>query len=96
MVTGLLRFILAKDLLVQPEGMHKLTIVMFCVLVGKVPPTWKHAFVTLVYNTGLASAVEKYRPISLTSVACKIMKRVIVSETLSFIRSSNVITKHQH
>jgi hypothetical protein len=64
--------------------------------VGKVPLAWKQAVMTPIYKSGLASAVENYRPISLTCVACEIVERVIVHEMLCFMRTNKVITKHQH
>ena len=64
--------------------------------VGKVPQQWTHAIVTPVYKNGSASTAANYRPISLTCVACKLMERVIVNKTLSFMRQHGAISKHQH
>ena len=64
--------------------------------VGKVPQQWTHAIVTPVYKNGSASSAANYRPISLTCVACKLMERVIVNKTLSFMRQHGAISKHQH
>ena len=63
---------------------------------GKVPLAWKHAIVTLVYKSGLASTVDNCRPISSTCVPCKLMKRIIVNETPCFMQFNKVITKQQH
>jgi len=65
-------------------------------LIGKIPQNWKHAVVTPVYKNGSASCVSIYRPISITCVACKLMERVIVNKTLTFLLATKVITKHQH
>jgi hypothetical protein len=64
--------------------------------VGKVPEEWKHALVTPVYKAGSASNAANYRPISLTCVACKLMERVIVNETLCYLRKHSLLTKQQH
>ena len=64
--------------------------------VGRVPQEWKHALVTPVYKSGPVSSITNYKPISLTCVACKLMERVIVNETLCFLRRYGLITKHQH
>ena len=64
--------------------------------IGKIPEEWKHAVVAPVYKNGSASSAANYRPISLTCVACKLMERVIVNETLCFLRKHGLITKHQH
>ena len=54
--------------------------------VGKVSQEWKRALVTPDYKSGPALSMTNYRPISLTCVACKLMERVIVNETLCFFR----------
>jgi hypothetical protein len=41
---------------------------------GEVPADWRTANVSPVYKKGLKSAAENYRPISLTSVCCKILE----------------------
>jgi len=46
--------------------------------VWKIPVEWRNAIITPVAKGGIASDVSNYRPISLTSCACKIMERIIV------------------
>ena len=58
--------------------------------IGKVPGEWKHTLVTSVYKGGSASSAANYRPISLTCVACQLMERVIVNETLCFFNANLV------
>ena len=52
---------------------------------GKIPNDWKHAIVTPLYKGGNKnrSKAENYRPISLTSVTCKVL-----SSMLSIVMSS--------
>jgi hypothetical protein len=64
--------------------------------VGQVPSSWTHAIVTPIYKGGSASELSNYRPISLTSVACKIMERIIVTDLLDYLRVNNIISNHQH
>ena len=82
------------DSIAGPDGLS----LMFTsfMSIGKIPEEWKHAVVTPVYKNGSASSAANYRPISLTCVACKLMERVIVNETLCFLRKHGLITKHQH
>jgi hypothetical protein len=60
------------------------------------PQAWAHAVVTPVFKSGNAAECNNYRPISLTCIACKIMKRIVASEVLRYLRVNNIITKEQH
>eukprot|EP00795_Rhopilema_esculentum_P002140 gene2140-17727_t len=51
---------------------------------GLIPDTWKLAHVTSINKKGKKDQKENYRPIVLTSVVCRIMKRLI----------KNVLTDH--
>ena len=64
--------------------------------IGCIPCEWTRAIVIPVFKRGKAADVGNYRPISLTSVVCKIMERVISTDTLHYLRVHNVISKHQH
>ena len=41
---------------------------------GKIPADWKLAFISSIYKKGARSHAENYRPISLTSIICKVME----------------------
>ena len=48
------------------------------ILVGKLPSIWKISRITPVYkNKGSEQEVSNYRPISITSVICKILENII-------------------
>ena len=64
--------------------------------VGRVPSEWTHAIVTPVFKGGDAADTSNYRPISLTSVSCKIMERIITTDLLHYLRAHNVISNQQH
>jgi len=63
---------------------------------GVVPDEWKTALVTPVFKGGASSDPNNYRPISLTSVASKLMESVIRTQMLKYLFDHNLITKHQH
>lgn len=62
---------------------------------GKLPACWKEARVIPVLKKGNASDPHNYRPISLTSVPCKIMERIIRNEILIFLTKNEIISDDQ-
>jgi hypothetical protein len=63
---------------------------------GKIPQEWKEANITPVYKKGSRSAVDNYRPISLTSVCCKVMERLVRKEVLQHMTSNGFLSDNQH
>ena len=63
---------------------------------GKVPNEWKLANVTPIFKKGSKSHPENYRPISLTSVVCKLMETVIRDKVVCYLESNNLIKDTQH
>ena len=63
---------------------------------GILPDDWKCANISPIFKKGSTSDVNNYRPVSLTSVPCKIMESIVRDVMLNHIESSNVITKHEH
>src|SRR5579864_2585160 len=61
-----------------------------------IPNIWKHAYVTPIIKKGKSCLVENYRPISLTSVVCKIFESVIKLDLVNYLTSNNLITSDQH
>ena len=61
-----------------------------------IPNIWKHAYVTPIFKKGKSCLVENYRPISLTSVVCKIFESVINLDLVNYLTSNNLITSDQH
>jgi len=51
---------------------------------------------SILFKGGLASEPSNYHPISLTSVTCKIMERVIVQHLLSYLYHNGLISHQQH
>jgi hypothetical protein len=57
---------------------------------GKLPADWKKALVIPIHKSGNKSEVNNYRPVSLTSVICKIFEklRVLPTRISRFLESS--------
>ena len=51
---------------------------------------------TALFKSGDRQLPENYRPISLTSVVCKLMERIIRNEIASHMESSNLFAEEQH
>jgi hypothetical protein len=63
---------------------------------GVIPADWKEANVTPIFKKGAKSAPGNYRPVSLTSVACKLMESIIRDEMTNHLEANNLINKSQH
>lgn len=63
---------------------------------GVLPHIWKIAMVTPVFkNKGTPDDVNNYRPISVTSVICKLLEKIIVKHLNNFILENNILYKYQ-
>ena len=63
---------------------------------GTVPISWKKANVTPVPKKGRNLKPEDYRPISLTSIFCKIMEHIVASSVMRFLEENEAISHCQH
>jgi len=63
---------------------------------GHMPSQWKTANITPVFKKGLSSKVSNYTSISLTSIFCKLFKRLIQGKILTYLSDNNLISPHQH
>ena len=63
---------------------------------GIVPNDWKLANVTPIFKKGCKSQPGNYRPISLTSIVCKLMESVIRDKIITFLETNDIIKDSQH
>ena len=63
---------------------------------GKVVSEWKLANVTPLFKKGDQSNPGNYRPMSLTSVVCKLMESILRDKIVEFLEKSNIIRDSQH
>lgn len=63
---------------------------------GQVPADWKEAFVTPIYKKGEHCDPSNYRPVSLTSVPCKLMEHIIVSQLMQHLEANSILCDQQH
>ena len=60
------------------------------------PNIWKTANVTPIYKKGSRSDCGNYRPISLTSILCKVLEALIRDHMVDYIKRNHLITACQH
>ena len=63
---------------------------------GYVPIDWKQANVTPIFKKGSKSEVGNYRPVSLTSVVCKLMESLIKDAIVKHIADNDIVLPTQH
>jgi hypothetical protein len=63
---------------------------------GDLPHDWRQANITPIYKKGPKNEAGNYRPISLTSVVCKILERIIKENLTQFLERKGQITLKQH
>ena len=61
----------------------------------QIPAIWNLAHVIPIFKKGDRSRVSNYRPVSLLSVVCKCLKRIIFKQVFNFFVDNNIITKWQ-
>ena len=63
---------------------------------GVIPQDWKLAHVTPIFKKGDPHKPSNYRPVSLTSIPCKILEHIIYSHTMKHLTNYNIICDNQH
>ena len=63
---------------------------------GKQPTIWKDSHVIPIHKKGSKTDPSNYRPISLTSVPCKIMESIIRDEVIEHLMTNSLINDAQH
>lgn len=63
---------------------------------GAVPVEWKTANVTPIFKKGNRNTVSNYRPVSLTSVICKLIETLIKRSLAEHLERHSLLNKSQH
>ena len=63
---------------------------------GVLPHPWKDALVTALHKKGDKHLPSNYRPVSLTSIICKMLERIIKDHLLQYFIRNKFITSRQH
>lgn len=63
---------------------------------GKVPHDWKKAHIMPLFKKGERTNAENYRPVSLTSIASKLLEHIIHSNIMDHLDRFDVLKDSQH
>ena len=63
---------------------------------GVVPDEWKVAHIFPLFKKGDKTKAENYRPISLTSISCKLLEHIVHSTVMGFLDSNEILSPFQH
>ena len=62
----------------------------------RLPHDWKTALVSPIYKKGSRKSPANYRPISLTSIPCKILEHLIYSSVYNHLEANSILCDAQH
>ena len=63
---------------------------------GELPGQWREANVTPLFKKGSRLDPSNYRPVSLTSICCKIMEGIVRDTLMNHLISNDLISSDQH
>ena len=95
---------------VGPDGMHPKILKELAVFIAGpltqlfnmtlndnvLPKDWKKAYVSPIFKKGARNIAVNYRPISLTSIICKIMEKVIRESLMDHLIKGKLLSRKQH
>ncbi|XP_065682372.1 uncharacterized protein LOC136095565 [Hydra vulgaris] len=62
----------------------------------KLPELWKLANITQIFKKGNTNVASNYRPISLTSIPCKVLESLIRDEIMDYLINNSLLNENQH
>ncbi len=63
---------------------------------GALPDIWKRANFTALFKKGSKLKPSYYRPVSLTSIPCKLLERILADCLMDYLVKNNILTRKQH
>ena len=63
---------------------------------GQIPDEWKTANVAPIFKKGDKSKPSNYRPVSLTSICCKVIEHILHSHIMKFFEQHHILSDSQH
>ena len=63
---------------------------------GKLPTDWKSADIAAIFKKGKKNSVCNYRPVSLTSIVCKLFEKILRDHIMKYCISNDIFTNQQY
>lgn len=63
---------------------------------GCLPVDWKSAYVIPIFKSGDNTQPNNYRPISLTSICCKLLEHILFTNIMAHLNLNNLLLNNQH
>ena len=63
---------------------------------GNLPTNWTDANISPVFKKGDVHLAKNYRPVSLTSVTCKLLEHIICKHLLTHLENNDILTNLNH
>ena len=63
---------------------------------GRIPPSWKKALIVPIFKKGNRSVASNYRPISLTTILCKLCEHIMHCSIIGHLSKHNILIDSQH
>lgn len=63
---------------------------------GHVPRRWKHSFITCIPKKPPYSSPQNYRPVSITSIFCRVFEKILKKRLLQHLDKHRIISDCQH
>ncbi|KAL8562817.1 hypothetical protein ACOMHN_004509 [Nucella lapillus] len=64
--------------------------------VGQVPTDWREVWVVPIFKKGDRHLLANYRPVSLTSIVCKVLEHIVHSSIMAHYDQHGILTDCQH
>ena len=62
---------------------------------GEIPDDWKEAVVSAIFKKGEHKKPNNYRPVSLTSIVCKLMESIVWDDIISYLKENKLFSEQQ-
>ena len=63
---------------------------------GTLPSAWKSARITPIFKKGSKTEPSNYRPVSLTSIVCKTLEKIVRKHIMDHLSSNNLLSDEQY